>query len=1164
MGTCGSLHAIGCVPGAIIAVKGPSMTDVTGDRHAHPLLTDVTGHAACLLGNEAIVRGALEAGVAFACGYPGTPSSEVTDAFARLADSAGIRFEYSVNEKIALETAFGASLAGARAICAMKHLGLMYAGDPLSTMPYVGTVGGLVVVSAGDPSCRTSPNEQDQRYLGPMLHVPILDPGTPQECLDLTRYAFDLSEESNLPVILRPMTRVCHTRATVAFGPLREPHVGGFERDAARFNPIPFNARRMRVEIEDRLEVARNSVPPRPPDRKSVVAGKSVDPGGRRAMKNKNGLREEGVDDRVALLSLAVAHPLPEDALVAAMAGIERLLVLEELSPFLEDAVTALCARRGVSVEVLGKRSGHTPRQFEYEPPVIRAALHGAFGLGTPPAPEPQAPVVPPRPPILCPGCPHRSTFYAARAALVDDDQLYFNDIGCYTLGYGPPLETSDALLCMGAGITLAAGVARVTGRRTVGLVGDSTFFHSGMPALLDAIKEKVKMVVVVLDNEVTAMTGFQESPTVHLEEGRLPVRDTSIEDVVRALGAPYVERIDPNDVTSAIGAFRRAHEADGVGVIISERACPVYLARAAGDPTEQLVYEIDHERCRVCGREGLGTRCGQCATEPFSRQMARCRSQEVTATEGERPPVPDVAPCATLCPLNLCIQGYAAHIATGHYAEALELIMERLPLPDSVCRVCDRPCEDVCVRAPLDGAVAINDLKRFVMDWAAAHPEAPYAPAREAAHGRAVAIVGAGPSGLAAAHDLALRGYGVTLYDEADAPGGLLRHGIPSYRLPLDALERDVARILELGVVFEGRTRLGRDVRLAELLSNGADAVYLAVGAQASRTLDLPPPPTGAPVVIDALEFLRGAGDGVARGQGVVVVGGGNAAIDAARSAVRHGAGSVALVCLETRDEMPAITDEIDHAAHEGVEVLSRRAVARVVEGGVEVVAIELEGDVFDVGRVRRVAGTEAVLEASCLVMAIGQVPDRSFLAPGDPDLASGAGGGLSVDAETLQTSDPRVFAGGDAAWGAGSVTGSIAAGLRAAWGIDRALRGADSADRRAPPPRVPAAPPPGRPGVARREPVGRHVPPQLEIGDRTTGFDEVIGALDEVSARAEAHRCMICGLCGNCRACVDTFGCPAFVMRDGLVEIEAGLCNGCGVCVDLCPNGAIVGRPA
>jgi len=1085
------------------------------------LLVDRAGHTDTLLGNEAIVRGALESGVAFASGYPGTPSSEITDAFAQLSSRAGIAFEYAVNEKVALETAFGASLAGARSICAMKHLGLLYAGDPLSTIPYIGVEAGLVIVSAGDPSCRTSPNEQDQRLLAPMLHIPILDPATPQAALDLTRLAFEISEASRLPVILRPTTRVCHTRASVRFGKLQAPQVRGFKRNPPRYNPVPVNARRMRLEIIDRLATAKTMI-----DEAQLVVREGDGPLGILAQGVPAAtcgdiLRRDGLAGDVALISCSAVYPLPDEALLRALEGVSRVLVLEELSPYLEDALTALAYRHKLDVEILG-------------------------------------PDVPPRPPILCPGCPHRNSFFAARAGLPDEDQLFLNDIGCYTLGGAPPLGTSDALLCMGAGFTLAAGIARVTGKRTVGFVGDSTFFHSGMPALLDAIKDDVPLIAVVLDNEVTAMTGFQESPTVELKAGT-PVRSTSIEEVARALGAPHVERVDPSDLAATIGAFRRAHDNTGVSVIVCEQACPQYLRAAAASSGGPHVsaYEIDHELCATCGRAEAGTRCGQTATAQFSRSMARSRSLEMAET---RAPLPPVAPCAERCPLQLCVQGYAAHVAGGHYAEALELIMERLPLPDSVCRVCDRPCEEVCVRGPLDGTVAINGVKRFVMDWAAAEG-LPYEPEREESSGLRVTVVGAGPAGLAAAHDLALRGYGVRLLDAAPEPGGLLRYGIPRYRLPREALDRDVQRILDLGVEFVGQQRLGRDVEVAGLLESGADAVFLATGASTSVDLPLDGPDDGGPAVVGALKYLAADENGVTEtfAGRVVVVGGGNAAIDAARTALRRGAESVTLVCLESRDEMPAIASEVEHARHEGVNLLPRTMVVKLEAGGVECASVVLEAPSFAVDRVARVAGLERHVRADLVVIAVGQAVDTSIAGELSPELEWGTDGHPRTDPETLVTAHSRVFAGGDFAEPAGSVTAAIATGLRAAWGIDVALRGRETADRRPPPPRVSTAAPATRQGVRRAHAEPPRVPPQRIVAGGAAEYAEVIGAFDETDARDEAARCMICGTCGNCSACIDTFGCPAFIVNDGRVEIDGEICTGCGVCEQFCPNGAI-----
>jgi len=1117
-----------------------------------PLLLSSEEHSECLLGNEAIVRGALEAGVAFASGYPGTPSSEITDSFARLAPARGIVFEYSVNEKVALEMAFAASLAGARSICAMKHLGLLVAGDPLSTIPYIGVEAGMVIVSAGDPGCGTSPNEHDQRLLGPMLHIPILDPSTSQDAHDMARFAFDLSEDCRLPVLIRATTHVCHTRSAVAYGPLREPEVAGFVRNPSRYNPIPVNARRMREELTDRIERAREMMSSAGFFRVQGTGSTVVLAAGAPAATCADVLAEHPRGDSVGLWTLGVIYPLPEAQLIEQLREVERVLVVEELAPYLEDAVQLLCARNGLTVEVLGKHTGHFPEAFEYRPEVIASALGRLFD-GAPPrdapvvAVSPPAPnvtsldPVPPRPPTLCPGCPHRAAFLAARAAF-DDDQLFFNDIGCYTLGYGAPLETSDALVCMGAGFTLAAGVSRVTGKRTVGFLGDSTFFHAGMPPLLNAVKEDANMVAVILDNQVTAMTGFQESA------GRTPQHPVSIERVVAALGVKHIEKVDPFDHAATVAAFRRARDGSGVSAVIVERACPVHEIRQVPGAEAAPLFAVDPSRCRRCGRADEGLRCAQPITVPYERQLSRGRMMR------SGPCAPVLAPCATQCPLSLCIEGYVGHIAGGEYVEALGHILDRTPLPETVCRVCHSPCESVCVRNGTDEPVAINKLKRFVVEWAAAQEQDPYVPDVEPDHGRRVAVVGAGPAGLAAAHDLRLRGYEVALLDAADRPGGLLAYGIPAYRLPPIALARDIERILALGVTFQGGVRLGRDLTLEGLVADGYDAVCVAVGAGRARTLPLESgegkgsgPAPGSPRVTTALDYLGAlASEGsVETGERVVVVGGGNAAVDAARAARRLGGRHVTMVFPEAREEMPAIVEEVVAAEREGIRVVPSTETLRTEVNGI-------------VCRTGGAAGEEIRLEASQVIVAIGQEVDRDFAVAGEISLEHTADGHIGTDPETGSTSHPRIFAAGDAAGAERMVTSAIASGQRAAWGIDRSLRGTQAADRRLPPRPVVTDPEPASPPQSLfRE--GRCKPPRLDPAQRTDDFAEVLGGLTEEQARAEAARCLMCGMCGNCSLCIDLFACPALLEGDGHVRIDSALCTGCGVCALICPNDAI-----
>jgi NADPH-dependent glutamate synthase beta subunit-like oxidoreductase len=551
--------------------------------------------------------------------------------------------------------------------------------------------------------------------------------------------------------------------------------------------------------------------------------------------------------------------------------------------------------------------------------------------------------------------------------------------------------------------------------------------------------------------------------------------------------------------------------------------------------------------------------------TRGYEAHIAGSRAREVERSS----PVADVAPCNSRCPLYLCIQGYIGHIAAGEHRQALEHILARCPLPETVCRVCHRPCEEACIRTSLgESAVAINDLKRHAVHAAR---DFPYDPPREPDHGRSVAVVGAGPSGLCAAHDLRLRGYTVTLIDAGKEPGGLLLSGIPAFRLPREPLRRDVQRILDLGVTFKGETFLGRDISLAALLESH-QAVYLAVGAHLGLQLGLAGDEehVTVPHIVDALAYLHQANLGQAEqlpsGQRVVVVGGGNAAIDAARIARRFGAQRVTIAYRRRREEMPALPEEVEAAVAEGIDLQTQLQPLSIFRGnkpGLECIRTR-PGQQDSSGRQRPVpvGGTETVLEAELIIVAIGQSTDPAVFAA-DPtlDLERAEDGTLKVDSETGRTSHPQIYAGGDLVQGERTVTWAMAQGQRAAWAIDRALRGADPADRRPPPP-IPASrktATEGWPHIKRADRSERQRPGEIAPSQRTKGFEEVVKPLTEEQARAEARRCLVCGLCGNCRSCIDLFGCPAFYMQDGLIDIDRSVCTGCGFCADFCPNNAI-----
>jgi indolepyruvate ferredoxin oxidoreductase alpha subunit len=554
---------------------------------------------AIMLGNLAIVRGALEAGVQFFSCYPGTPSSEVGDTFARIAESAGVGFEYSINEKVAVEMAFGASLAGARTMCGMKHLGLNYAGDPLSTMPYVGVEGGMVIVSAGDPSAITSPNEQDQRHFSRFLYYPVLDPATPQDALRMTRYAFELSEKTRLPVIMRPTTRVCHTSGTVQLGPLpRERRALEFIKNPPRYVPIPANARRMRKELSERYALAQELLSQSGFFARTGLGRNGIIASGVGFAYTAQVAQDLGVEDRVSLLQIG-AYPIPETILRDFLDSVDSVLVVEELTPFVEDWVTAASYRSGRSIPVYGKHTGHFPLEFEYDPDLVEDALRAYMGLEKRPQRGFDPPPLPARPPVLCPGCPHRASFYMVKRVF-GKRTVYSNDIGCYTLGYGAPLEACDLLLCMGASITQASAIARTTGKRTVAFIGDSTFFHSGLPGLANAVQNGDDVTVVVLNNHVTAMTGFQ--PSIALSEGDCAesARGLSIAEAAGGLGVNEVYTIDPFDEESSLPALKKARAGEGVNVVICDSPC-VVLGKRLGVPARHEPYTIDQELCNQC-----------------------------------------------------------------------------------------------------------------------------------------------------------------------------------------------------------------------------------------------------------------------------------------------------------------------------------------------------------------------------------------------------------------------------------------------------------------------------------------------------------------------------------------------------------------------------------
>jgi len=564
------------------------------------------------MGNEAIARGAVESGVALASGYPGTPSSEIGDTFARVAKELGIHFEWSANEKVALEVAFGASMVGQRAICSMKHVGVNVALDILNAVTLRGVKGGLVFVSTDDPSQHSSRTEQDNRWLGRHNDVPIMEPSSPQEAKDLTRYAFELSERIKLPVMMRTVTRLSHMRSDVELGEIerldREPAFDweGFSYRVAGFEKLFRRHRERHAKINSVQEIFEDSG-----FNELKLGSESIGVigAGFAFTYVKDALEHLGVEDRVAWLKLVTTHPMPERLVAKLLEQVDTVLIAEEVDPFIELHVKALAKDVNPDVRVLGRMNGFIPREGELIHEVIDARIAELTGVELPPEArgeleEAKADLLFDRMLTMCAGCPHRSSLYALKKAVqaVKGDLMKVvvnGDIGCYGLAHAPPMEFEDTYFCMGASIGVSQGMQRF-GVDTIAWIGDGTFFHAGIPALQNAVHNKAPIKVVVADNQAVAMTGFQTNPQLGRTATGDQVEPIMIEDIARASGVKHVEVVDPYDLEATEEAFKSMLEFDGVAMVIARRECAMVAVRNMR-PGRPPVYIVDQEACIGC-----------------------------------------------------------------------------------------------------------------------------------------------------------------------------------------------------------------------------------------------------------------------------------------------------------------------------------------------------------------------------------------------------------------------------------------------------------------------------------------------------------------------------------------------------------------------------------
>jgi indolepyruvate ferredoxin oxidoreductase alpha subunit len=533
-----------------------------------------------LMGNEAIARGAWEAGVRVASAYPGTPSTEILENLGSYP-AADINAEWAVNEKVAMDTAIGAALTGVRAITSMKHVGLNVAADSLMSQTYIGVHGGLVMIVCDDPGIHSSQNEQDTRLFARLANVPCLEPSDAQEAHDFTRLAFEMSEQFDTPVIVRSTTRLSHTRSVVKVGPRHEPPAKGFVDLSSKTVTIPANARRLHprvLEREARLTKYFDDSPltrwEKGETRYGIITGST------------SYMYVKEVAPKATILKLGASYPLPEETIRAFAASVDRVLVVEELEPVLETHIRAM----GIAAE--GK--AFFPRLGELSPELVREGLAKAGLMEAAPA-RPSIAVEPmARPPVLCPGCPHTATYLALRGV----EARVAGDIGCYTLAAVEPLKSIDTTVCMGASIANAVGMWK-SGAETkpiVATIGDSTFLHSGIAPLIDAVYNKANITVVILDNSITAMTGGQDHPGTGRTLRGEPTHKVDYETICRAVGVEWVRKADPYEVGHLYQTLREAIVHRGLSVVIAERPCVLDPVKIKGQP-----LAVAAEGCIAC-----------------------------------------------------------------------------------------------------------------------------------------------------------------------------------------------------------------------------------------------------------------------------------------------------------------------------------------------------------------------------------------------------------------------------------------------------------------------------------------------------------------------------------------------------------------------------------
>lgn len=1091
-----------------------------------------------VMGNVAIARGAIEAGVSGVFSYPGTPSTEISEVFnyvhtfqhneanqehhAELTEHK-IYFEYSINEKIALEKAIAFTIGHEPALCVMKNVGMNVASDALMSIAYQTIMAPLVIVVCDDPGCHSSSNEQDSRFWGPMASVPVFNPASPLEALKMTKDAFRLSAALQLPVIVRTTTRVSHSRGVVPYGMInRRNIVPGFDRVPEHIN-IPARTAAAHLRLVEKL--SREPVPELwlqhtkchlTNDRKMAIISSGVS-----IQYIDEVLCKHALDQQISRLHIGLIHPFPEREIINFLnKGFEKILIIEELEPFIENAVRIIAQKNKITSEIIGK--GFSLLSVAGELTVDSVTTILSAYIGTPLIEDTRRPLdgfeslvktVPPRPPVLCAGCPHRATFYLLKLAIPREESelILCGDIGCFGLGALPPLKMIDTINHMGMSVSMAQGLNeafRTAGhdKKLVAMTGDGTFFHSGLSSLVNAVYTRANLLLVIFDNRTIGMTGHQSHPGA---SRRLPkYHEIDIPPLLKGLGIEVVETINPYHISESYAALNRAMEHQGVSVIISKSAC-IFLPDFHEKRAKGMRIVVDPTGCNSCANhEDLSLACSRCYAPKNNLQRAKAKLLAEVQIPGEE----------QLCPANICNHGFFNSIREGDHKSAVEIVRDKMLFARTCGDICHRPCELFSTTAEV---VPIKALKKYVSSFDEYFSDfaGPLLRTKSATKKNSrVAIVGAGPAGLSAGYDLVQAGYEVEIYERESAAGGMVAHVIPGFRMDKSGFLYEAMQLETMGVKFHFNKSLGKEIAL-DTLTATFDAVILAMGMNNAKKLDVIEKNIPDEKRTDALSFLKSYNRGeniLADGTAVLVIGGGNSAMDAARAAKRAGKGiHVTVSCIEKESDMPAFHEEVLHAKEEGIGFICDTFVDDIrVSEKLQIRLSRFESKL-----------PECTMDFDFVITSIGQ---QSEVAGMGDEVMDESG---RVDAEVLGN---KLFVAGDLRSGNNmSVIGAIASGKKAAVEVRKALE---------------------------HYPYLYEGEFALNRLNETTSWASVHQR--NITAEAAADEVMKYNLfqsCMKCNHCIDNFGCPAMIKVNGKVQIDESRCTLCGLCIDVCPNNAI-----